>query len=313
MTLLKLITPFRQKLDHCLSLGNAPSQGLVYALDADIVLKLPFQYSIPNDLDDEAEFYLEHALQSFVAMEKEMTVYDALAQRPHANIVRRLKVNSSKCLFLERLKPLKMAWAGSNERTRHRWVRELVDALAWLEELGYTHGDLAIRNLGVDSSNCLKIFDFGSATSNVHCDYTIDVKRDYSALATCLHFILSGVDLFSNLHSAQEVRHVENQLLMGHGTIEPGAEILANIIQASWTEKMATTKFVELKKRVGIIIGEVNYDDISQTSMEHYRRLEARCEEWLKKTIFDERWMNLQDYCAALKTKGYEVDLNIWR
>jgi hypothetical protein len=119
MVNMNFITPIRDKLDHCLSIGQASSQSLVYALDADIVIKMPFQYSIPDDLDDNAIFYLNYALQSFVAMERKLAVYDAIAIRPHTNIVRKLEVNSLVCLFLERVQPLKQMWPNSNKIMRH--------------------------------------------------------------------------------------------------------------------------------------------------------------------------------------------------
>jgi hypothetical protein len=133
---LKFITPFLDKLDHCLSIGRAPSQGLVYALDSDIVIKLPFQYIIPDNLDDDAIFYINHGLRSFVAIERELAVYDAVANRRHPNIARRLKADSSNCLLLERLQPLEHTWANADEMMRHHWVRELLEGISRLEEDG---------------------------------------------------------------------------------------------------------------------------------------------------------------------------------
>jgi hypothetical protein len=310
---LNLIVPFVDKFDICLSIAHAPSQGLVYALDADIVVKLPFQYAIPDDLDDEAIFYLNHGLQSFVAMERELAVYNAIANRQHPNFARRLESNSSLCLFLERLQPLEVIWANANDVTRRRWIRELVDAVSWLEELGFIHGDLAIRNLAVDSSNRLKLFDFGSATRSDHYDYAADVKRDHSGLATCLHYILTGIDPLANVHSVKEVRQIESQLLAGRGTIGPGAEDLTDVIQAGWTGQAASTKFSQIKERVDAIIGVVDPEKVSETSEEYYQHLESQCAKWLKKATPDQRWMDLDEYCAACMAKGYEVEMDIWR
>jgi len=310
---MKLITPILDKLDHCLSIGQAPSQGLVYALDTNIVIKMPFQYKIPDDLDGDAIFYLNHAIQGFVAMERELAVYDALANRPHTNIARRLKVNSSTCLFLERLRPLEDVWAVSDKAMRYRWVRELVDAISWLEELGFIHGDLAIRNLSIDSANRLKLFDFGSATTNDHYDYAADVRRDHSGLATCFHYILTGVDPFANVSSVLEVRQIESQLLAGRGIIGVGAEALTDIIQAGWTGKAASIKFSQVKKRVEAVIGAADPETVSKTSEEHYQRLESRCAEWLKRATLDPRWMDPHDYCAACRAKGHEVEMDIWQ
>jgi tRNA A-37 threonylcarbamoyl transferase component Bud32 len=87
----------------------------------------------------------------------------------------------------------------------YRWVRELANVISWLEELGFTHGNLAIRNLAVDYHR-LKLFDFGSATVNDLYDYAAELKGDHFGLATCLHYILTEVDPFTDVYSVQEVR-----------------------------------------------------------------------------------------------------------
>jgi hypothetical protein len=314
MANLTFITPFLDKLDHCLSIGGAPSQGLVYALDTDVVIKLPFQYIIPDDPDNEAIFYLEHGLKSFLAMERELAVYDAAANRPHNNIARRFKVNSSSCLFLERLQPLEDVWANSDMKMRYRWVRELVDVVSWLEELGFTHGDLAVRNLAVDTTYRLKLFDFGSATSKDHYDYLADKRRDYSGLSTCIHYLLTGVDPFANLHSAQDVLQIERRLVAGHIAIGAGAENLTNVIQAGWTGKIRSTSFLEVKRGVEAIIGEADLELLSVSAIEeNHQGLQDRCVEWLRRATPDPRWMTPNVYCAACRAKGYDIEIDKWR
>ncbi|KAL5315712.1 hypothetical protein ACEPPN_016582 [Leptodophora sp. 'Broadleaf-Isolate-01'] len=313
MAQFKFITPFLDEFDHCLSIGQAPSQGLVYAIDSEIVIKLPFQYIIPDNLDDDATFYLNHGVRSVVAMERELAVYDAAANRRHSNIARRLKVDSPHCLFLERLQPLDQVWINADEIMRYSWVRDLLRARSFLEELGFNHGDMAIRNLAVDSANRLKLFDFGSATTKHHYDYAADVKRDHFGLATCIHYILTGVDPFANISSVQKVRHVENRLLEGRGTVGAGAEILTDVIQAGWTGQAASTTFCEVKTCVEAIIGVGGQEIASAHSEDHYQRLEYRCAEWLGMATPDQRWMNPDDYCATSRAKGYEVEMEIWR
>ncbi|KAI4165349.1 MAG: hypothetical protein LQ342_001217 [Letrouitia transgressa] len=46
-----------------------------------------------------------------------------------------------------------------------RWMAELTDAAAWLECLGYAHGDLRPSNLLLDSEDHLKIIDFDSTAA----------------------------------------------------------------------------------------------------------------------------------------------------
>jgi tRNA A-37 threonylcarbamoyl transferase component Bud32 len=117
--------------------------------------------------------------------------------------------------------------------SRHRWVRELLDFISRLEELGFTWGDMAVCNLAINSSNHLKFFDFGSAMTNDHYDDAADVKRDHSGLASRLHYILTRVDSFGNVNLVQEVRQTKSQLLAGCGTVRVGAEILTDVIYAS--------------------------------------------------------------------------------
>lgn len=103
---MKITLPFRGPLEECLRIG--PSQGLVYALDQDIVLKLLFQYEVSQDM--EMAHCWDLSLRGFViATEKELDVYRALHGRPHPNFARRLVIDKSDCLFLERLVPLQRA------------------------------------------------------------------------------------------------------------------------------------------------------------------------------------------------------------
>lgn len=58
------------------------------------------------------------------------------------------------------------------------------------------------------------------------------------------------------------------------------------------------------------IIGTVDIENESMSG-NHYQHLESRCTEWLIKATPNKRWMNLDDYCAALKTEGHEADVDI--
>lgn len=81
-------TPYYMPHNHCLSIGQAPSQGLVYAIDENIVVKVPFQSPITNRPDSEAELYRDDSLRSFELLRKEANIYQILARHPHPNIVR---------------------------------------------------------------------------------------------------------------------------------------------------------------------------------------------------------------------------------
>ncbi|AEO54506.1 hypothetical protein MYCTH_2089137 [Thermothelomyces thermophilus ATCC 42464] len=303
------ILPFSDRPGECLSIG--PSQGLVYAIDQEIVLKVPFQYPVLQD--DSTHYLLDLALKSFVSLERELAVYDTLRNNPHLNIARRLETDRSDCLFLERLTPLAAAWPGSNELDRRRWALELLDAVSWLEDCGWAHGDLAVRNLGVDSTKRLKVFDFGSAIPRSHPDYANEVWRDHFDLATCLHFILSGIDPFAGTRSCSEVEKVRSTLTAGRGTIRHGADVLADIIQDGWTGRASSTTFRQLSRRASDALSSRDHGRPREQSESHYRCLESRCRAWLDGVSRNPMWRDIGEYVSACKAVEHEVDMDIWR
>ncbi|KAK7398189.1 hypothetical protein QQX98_012437 [Neonectria punicea] len=246
---MKIILPFENTPEERLGIG--PSQGVVYALDEDIVLKLPFQYEVTRDIKQ--AYCWDHSIRSLVAMEQEAAVYEALHNRPHPNFTRKLATNQSDYLFLERLEPLQEAWPNAKQRDRHRWVLELLAAVSYLEKIGFVHGDLAVRNLGVDRSNTLKLFDFGSAIPRSHPDFSHDIVRDHSNLATCLHFLLSGVDPFADAHSHARVTKIRDMLKDGRWRIAEGAEVIADIIRDGWAGRNGSMAFNDLFVQKAII------------------------------------------------------------
>lgn len=286
-----------------------PSEGLVYAIDHEIVLKVPFQQLV-RDADTSS---LDQSLKSFVCQERELAVYQSLERNPHANLVRRLKTSQVDCLFLERLTPLENAWQLSSQQDQRRWALELLDAVSWLERNGWVHGDLAIRNLGVDGTNRLKLFDFGSAIPRSHSDYSNEMARDHFGLATCLHFILSGDDPFSRAQSYSEVREIQRILATGHGLIKPGAKILTDMIQDGWTGHASSLTFGQALQRAISKIKVLDQSIPLEQSDSHYRQLEARCRDWLDQAVRNPDWKNIKDYSLACEAAGHEVDLDVWR
>jgi len=313
-------SPFPKLPSDCLNFGEVPIHSYCFALDPDIVIKMPFEYRIPEILDSDAKYWLDEAIRGFCAREKEEAVYNAVANRPHINIARRLEVdpsiNPTKCVFVERLQLLEDVWAHADASTHYRWIRELLSAVSWLEELGWCHGQLEISKIGIDSANRLKLFGFTSVASNDSIQYALVAKADHSNLATCLHYLLDGVDPFSNVRGYSAIKELQSELLAGRGKIGAGAEALRDVIQAGWTGEAAGTKFSDVKERVEGIIGAVDpetSETLSVLSDEHYFRLEDRCVEWLGKATLDPKWMNLDEYYVVSTARGLELDLDVWR
>jgi len=199
------------------------------------------------------------------------------------------------------MSPLELVLEHADQTMRHRWVRQLLSAVTWLETLGYTHGDMEIRNIRTDKSNCLKLFDFGTATRHDNEDFNSKIKKDHSGLATCIHFILSGVDPFARAQSIKELRRIVSELREGKGEIQPGAEILGDIIQAGWTGR---DMLLKLHGNVTNIIGPADLDDSIHSLDEGFTAMEAACVAWLQTAIPDPMWMSEAQYRAAWKEMG---------
>jgi serine/threonine-protein kinase RIO1 len=195
---------------------------------------------------------------------------------------------------------------------RERWALELLGAVSWLEEMGVVHGDLAVRNLGVDRQNRLKLFDFRSAISRSHPDFRNDVIRDHFDLSTCLHFLLSGVDPFANVRSRQEADKVRGMMESGRWTIGEGAKSLADIIQDGWAGRTSHRTFHDVLQQAVRILG-APIRTPPPSPEEHYGRLESRCQDWFCLAQRHPSWKPVHEYVAACRMAGHEGDLDVWR
>ncbi|KAH7215372.1 hypothetical protein DER44DRAFT_764192 [Fusarium oxysporum] len=298
-----IILPFQNVPEELLSTG--PSQGMTYGIDKDIVVKVPFQYEVSPGIA------LSHcwdlSIKSFIAMEKEMAVYDALQVQPHRNFVKRLEPSSINYLFLERLNPLEKVWSVARPMDRNRWVLDLLDAVSWLENLGFINGDLAVRNLGVDKAGTLKVFDFGSSS---HSESENDVIADHFDLATCLHFILSGTDPFAGVKSHSDAIQTRDALKAGQWTIAEGAEVIGDIIQDGWTGRTGAKHFKDILNEVTRRLGTTKLSPDSLSVSTDYYNLQLRCQDWLRDNPRNPLWKKLDEYLVACKDAGHERDLD---
>lgn len=174
-------TPYHFPSSSCLSTG--PSQRIVYQLDETIVVKVPYQYPV-DDTSPEANDDLFLSLQSFALFKKESQFYNLLAVEPHPHMAWIVQRDHVPAISLERLDPVKEIWADVNRDTRMEWIQQLLSALAWVEKLGYTHGDIAIRNMGVDQRRHLEVYDFGSLTHKADEDFCQQVLNDHFGYQT---------------------------------------------------------------------------------------------------------------------------------
>jgi serine/threonine protein kinase len=283
-----------------LSLG--PSQGIVYQLCDEAVIKVPFQYPVIRKLpEDETNQQIYMSLRSLALYNKESAFYDMLAKNQHTNLLQRLQSNPVSGIVLPRLRPLEQIWGLQTKETRFTWIQQLLAAVEWLEALGYTHGDLKVQNMGIDNHNQLKIFDFDAVR---HCndeDFHEQVLEDHFALATCIHFLASGVDPFAKANSRTEVQQTFSTLRGGQGVVDEAAKDFERVIQAGWTG--AVSKFASVQKPVA---GTRSNDQPTESFSEVLSVLDHFMLEE------DPRWMNEEAYRAAWEAAGYEVPDDIW-
>ncbi|OBS26136.1 hypothetical protein FPOA_00079 [Fusarium poae] len=243
-------------------------------------------------------------------MENEMVIYDALQVHPHCNFAQRLEPCTVDYLFLERLDPLEKIWPLATRDDRVQWALGLLDAMSWLEKLGFVHGDLAVRNLGVDKRNTLKVFDFGSSFLYESAN---DLIADHFDLSTFLHFILSGVDPFAGVQSHADVIDLRKKLKAGRWTIAEGAEVIGDIIEGGWTGSTGTQSFTDTFKQVATILGTPNLSLDSDSMTTDYPSLGLRCQDWLRKNQRNPAWKKIDEYIAKCRNAGHDRDLDHFR
>ena len=134
------------------------------------------------------------------------------------------RINFPLVLFPPQYKSLEEVRGLHTTATQCAWIKQLVSAVAWLENLGYTHRDLKVLNMGIDGHNQLQLFDFGSVR---HCDDKIFAKQvaeDHFALAICMHFLASDIDLVAKANSRVKLQETLNMLKGGRGLVVEAAK-----------------------------------------------------------------------------------------
>lgn len=295
-------TPYKFPPSKCLSLG--PSQGIVYKVSDNTVVKLPFQYPVAKfPPTDETNEQLEMSVRSFALYKKEAFFYTIIAKNPHPNLAQRLQTNSLTGILLPRYESVEQIWGLQTTATHFAWVKQLVSAVVWLENLGYTHGDIKIGNMGIDVHNQLRLFDFGSV---MHCDgdgFSEQIADDQFALATCIHFLASGIDYLAKANSYAEVKNTIGVLQRGQGIVDEAAKCFEEIIQAGWTGAVSLQS--SLKRDM------VN---ISNKAVDQHKNFLPEEHAEFNPSVFEEdsQWMNEEAYRVAWQAEGYETPDDIW-
>ncbi|KAH0356422.1 hypothetical protein KCU81_g103, partial [Aureobasidium melanogenum] len=95
-------------------------------------------------------------------LEKEKQVYKFLNLHPHPHLLQSI-LCTPEGIFMPRLETTLAARLSSETPSlelQERWIRQLVSAAAWLEKLGYAHGDLRPHNILLDRWSNIVVADF---------------------------------------------------------------------------------------------------------------------------------------------------------
>jgi serine/threonine protein kinase len=158
------------------------------------VLKVPICYNNPdtNDITDHAA--------GIESLKHEKAIYDILDEQKfkHPNILCCI-LSIPEGIFLERLattlefRNRNRKNEPVNENTMMRWIKQLVSAEAYLEELGYVHGDLRPANILLTNQDHLKLCDFDASvrpgerllTASPGFSQVSDLKTYQPCIASC--------------------------------------------------------------------------------------------------------------------------------
>lgn len=280
---------------------------MVYELDERTVVKFPFQYPV-DDTSPEAYDHLFLSLQSFALFKRESHFYNLLAGNPHPHIAQSFQSERGQAIFLERLDPVEEVWGRVSRDTRLGWIQQLLSTLSWIEELGYIHGDIAIRNMGIDRGGQLKVYDFGSIVHKDDENFHEHVLDDHFSLANAIHFLASGMDPLAKATSFLEFRRIEDELRQGTAAVEEGARDLEQVIRAGWRRiPRSAPSFTKLQKHVAEIFRH-NATNSSQRRPKNPSNLEGIFpHSLLSETDRELRWMDEEDYRVAWMAKGYTL------
>lgn len=244
-----VVTPYRSLLsDNYISSG---STGNVYAVGKHTVIKCLDQLDNPTLYHQDG---LEYASAGFQLEKDFLRVLERYDQHPN---VARYLLYEENAFFMER-------YCGSlSERLdndsvistalKAKWVRQLVSAMAWLESIGYAHGDLRTDNILLDDLDNVVLADFDAAvkygqelrTSSVpfyKCG--VDVagpESEQFAVGSCIYSITFGFPPYRDLDAFDQIQKIKAR---DYPSIIPG-HLFGDIIQACWQgrfESMAALK-----------------------------------------------------------------------
>ncbi|KAL2022098.1 hypothetical protein VTK56DRAFT_6142 [Thermocarpiscus australiensis] len=243
--------------------------------------------------------------ESVKKIEAEKAVYRVLMKRPHPNIIQCILcvpegifLHRMESSLQERLSQFQAAIA--LPQTQERWVWQLTSAVAWLERLGFVHGDLRPANIMLDANDDIRLGDFDATVKpgrelmvatepfcklneNFEPPLAGPVSEQFS-LASCIYTIRFGHWPWHDLDPRARVK----KLIRNEFPLVSADSLFGAVTRRCWHGKYASIAAVErdVLSRLGRTVAEdeaLRQEALIKNDAVQYPMLKAECEEFIAK------------------------------
>lgn len=149
-----------------------------------------------------------------------------------------------------------------------------------------------------------------------------NIGSAHQRLASCLHYILTGVDPDEQALEMGHARHSRTDRIQwrekvrrGEYPISPGAELIAHILQDAWTLRTITRdealSFAAAERNIRDALGPLDVDDAWEPQPvinDESGLIKEKCRAWLGMQEREPRWMGSRDYEEALREATADYD-----
>lgn len=176
--------------------------------------------------------------------------------------------------------------------TQARWMRQITSVIAWLEKLGYVHGDLRPANILLTAKDDIRLADFDASVrirekllvvSERFCKFKEDFELPYAglvseqfSLAPCIYAIRLGHLPHHELDAPDRIKK-----FIGRGNFLPRHKMfcLGDVTLKCWLGEYASLGAIDedVESRVKASISSKDLE-----AAETYRLLLAECEEFCR-------------------------------
>lgn len=264
--------------------------GHVFRISPDIVLKCPTKF------DDPFPQQVLEMEESAGKIETEKRIYRILMEKPHPNIMRCI-LAVSEGIFMPRMECTLQDRLSRTipSRTQEQWVLQLTSALAWLEGLGFVHGDLRPANALIDSGDNLHLADFDAVVkpgeellvaSEPFCRMNADLEpppagpaTEQFALASTIYTIRFGHWPWHEL----EPRIRGQRMIQGEFPPVLTDSLFGEVVNRCWRGKYESVSVVAQDVRWRFPGANFDGTEASQVKGLRYDALRVECERFIAK------------------------------